>query len=147
MVESKIHYPDNYRKAEGIPYRQIVSADSQVHRSSVTFQYRISYRLRRQHYNPPIWTQVHYHTFDISILLESVRSANDMYGVDIVEWESRLQQWAESIPATVNDLPGYELGTTEDMCIYISKIPLDDHIKIIQVSVSETPQRVTILNL
>lgn len=68
-----------------------------------------------------------------------------MYGVDMIEAEKILNKWVENIPEIVNDLPMCPGGTTEEMCLYFAKLQMVNHIPIISVSVSETPERVTIL--
>lgn len=63
----------------------------------------------------------------------------------MIEAEKLLNQWANAIPEVVNELPTCPGGTTEEMCLYFAQIPMADHIQITSVSVSETPERVTIL--
>lgn len=65
----------------------------------------------------------------------------------MVEVEKRLQAWAGRLPALVNECVECPLGTTEQLCLYFAQMPLEAHIKIISVSVSETSNRVTQLCL
>lgn len=103
--------------------------------------------LRRQHCNPPIWTDYHFHSFEISLELSATCQPGDLYGLDIVEMESKLHLWGEQLPEKINEHPACPHGTTEEMCLYFAEIPLEPHVKLLGVSVSETPNRATTLRL
>lgn len=141
------HYPPELREKATSPYRNIISKDDQVYQEALIFTYQIKTTLHRQHFNPPIWTDAHFHDFEITLELEAVRYPEDLYGLDMVEMENLLQLWAKQLPPIINNHPLCPHGTTEEMCLYFSRIPVDHPIKIIQVSVSETPNRVTTLRL
>lgn len=145
--EFRSHYPPELREKATIPYRNVISLNDQVYQEPLIFTYQIRTILHRQHFNPPIWTDAHFHDFEITLELEAVRYPEDLYGLDMVEMENQLQRWAKQLPEIINDHPLCPHGTTEEMCVYFSRIPVDPHIKILQVSVSETPNRVTTLRL
>lgn len=147
MKSARSHYPPHLRETVTSPYRNILSVPIQVDSQPVTFSYTIKATLRRQHTNPPIWHHLHYHQFEVILDLEATCHPGDLYGLDMVEVENQLHLWAEELPDLINEHPLCPYGTTEEMCLYFSKIPLDPGIKIIQVSVSETPNRVTTLKL
>lgn len=67
-----------------------------------------------------------------------------MFGIDMVEYESRLQQWIDRLPDCVNDMDEIDcnLGTTEALCRYIAKLPVESHVRLSKVCVGETPTRV-----
>lgn len=143
--EFRSHYPQEWQEKSTIPYHNIVEVNEQVYREPLTFNYTIKTTLHRQHFNPPIWWDCHFHNFEISLELQAVRQPEDLYGLDMVEMENQLQVWAKQLPEIINDHPLCPHGTTEEMCLYISQIPIDSHIQILRVSVSETPNRVTTL--
>ena len=145
--EFRSHYPPEWLEKQTIPYRNIVGVNEQIYRESLTFNYTIKTTLHRQHFNPPIWKDCHFHDFEISLELQAVRHPEDLYGLDMVEMENQLQVWAKQLPEIVNDHPLCPHGTTEEMCLYFSRIPIDNHIQIMRVSVSETPNRVTTLEV
>ena len=147
MKSARSHYPAHLRETLTSPYRNILSAPIQPDAQPITFAYTIKANVRRQHTNPPIWHHLHYHQFEICLDLEATCHPGDLYGLDMVEVENQLHLWAEELPDVINEHPQCPYGTTEEMCLYFAKIPLDSAIQIIQVSVSETPNRVTSLKL
>lgn len=147
MKSARSHYPENLRQTSTPAYRNILPASTAEGSQPVTFLYMIKTSLNRQHYNPPIWHEPHFHLFEITLELEAVCYPEDLYGLDMVEVENQLKNWAELLPEIINEHPICSHGTTEQMCVYFAQIPLDPHIKLRQVSVSETPNRVTTLPL
>ncbi|MBD1995194.1 hypothetical protein H6G00_00940 [Leptolyngbya sp. FACHB-541] len=101
--------------------------------------------MRRKHCNPPIWTDTHFHNFQITLHLQAVRGVSAMYGIDMIEVEMLLKAWAEALPEVVNEHPLCIGGTTEDLCLYFARIELDPHIQLLRVDVAETPERITSL--
>jgi hypothetical protein len=147
MSDSRWHYPASLKHSQTIPYQGIISLENQVHHQPVTFNYTIKATLRRQHCNPPIWTNFHYHTFEIILELAAICQPGDLYGLDMVEMENKLYIWAEQLPEKINEHPLCPHGTTEEMCLYFAQIPVEPHVKLLSVSVSETSNRVTTLKL
>ncbi|MGB3403310.1 MAG: 6-carboxytetrahydropterin synthase [Microcoleaceae cyanobacterium] len=147
MKSARSHYPRNLRQTSTPAYRNILQASASSASQAVTFLYTIKTTLHRQHFNPPIWHDPHFHLFEITLELEATCYPEDLYGLDMVEVENQLKDWAELLPEIINEHPQCCHGTTEQMCVYFSQIPIDPHIKIRQVSVSETPNRVTTLPL
>lgn len=147
MKLARSHYPLNLRQTAIPAYRNILSASPSPQSQPITFLYTIKTTLHRQHFNPPIWHDPHFHHFEITLELQATCYPGDLYGLDMVEVENQLQNWAEMLPHIINEHPLCPHGTTEEMCIYFAQIPLDSHIHILQVSVSETPNRVTTLPL
>lgn len=147
MKEARSHYPQHLRNTATIPYQNIVPVTAQVYHQSLTFNYQIKTTITRKHFNPPLWTDAHSHDFEVALELEAVCHPEDLYGLDMVEMENRLRIWAEQLPDIVNNHPLCPKGTTEELCLYFSRIPMDDHIKLMSVSVAETPNRATIFNL
>lgn len=146
MVQARSHYPENFRTYKTPPYRKIIFADPQVDRSAVTFYYDISYTVTKFHCNPPIWEDIHPHDFKITLSIKSIRYPEDMYGIDTVEVEKVLKFECELLPNVINEV--IPSGTTEDICLYFSSLKLPDkNSKIIRISVSETPERTTILEV
>ncbi|MEM9216200.1 MAG: 6-carboxytetrahydropterin synthase [Cyanobacteria bacterium P01_F01_bin.150] len=113
------------------------------------FDYDIRYTLTRQHYNPPVSPreEIHFHDFEITLELRAQRQPPSIYGLDMVNVANQLKAYADQIPLLVNDHPDIPTGTTEQMCEYFVHIPLDSHIQLLSVSVSECPERVTRLRI
>lgn len=147
MKERRWHYPPHLRNTQTIPYHNTLPIEPDSYREALTFNYTIKVKFHRQHCNPPLWTDLHFHTFEVTLELEAVCQPRDLYGLDMVEVENQLYLWAEQLPEIVNEHPLCPHGTTEEMCLYFTKIPVDSHIKILSASVSETPNRVTTLKL
>lgn len=147
MIDSRWHYPPSLKSAQNIPYQGIIPPENQVRSQAATFNYTIKATLRRQHCNPPIWTDFHLHTFEIILELAATCQPGDLYGLDMVEMENQLYLWAEQLPEKINQHPLCPHGTTEEMCLYFARIPVEPHVKLLSVSVSETPNRVTTLRL
>ncbi len=147
MKSARSHYPVNFQQTSTPAYRNILPNQASAQSQPITFLYTIKTTLHRQHFNPPIWHNPHFHDFEITLELEAICYPGDLYGLDMVEVENQLKNWAEILPDLINDHPLCPHGTTEEMCVYFAQIPLDSQIKILQVSVSETPNRVTTLPL
>lgn len=147
MIDSRWHYPTHLKDPEKIPYQGIIPLEKQVHHQPITFNYTIKATFFRQHCNPPIWTDFHYHTFEIILELAAICQPGDLYGLDMVEMENKLNLWAEKLPEKINEHPLCPHGTTEEMCFYFAQIPVEPHVKLLSVSISETPSRVTTLQL
>lgn len=145
MKLARSHYPLNLRQASTPAYRNLLQNSASSSAQTITFLYTIKTSICRQHFNPPIWHDAHFHQFEITLELEATCYPADLYGLDMVEVENQLQNWAELLPEVVNEHPLCPHGSTEEMCIYFAQIPLDPHIKIRQVSVSENANRVTTL--
>ena len=62
--EFRSHYPPEWLEKQTIPYRNIVGVNEQIYRESLTFNYTIKTTLHRQHFNPPIWKDCHFHDFE-----------------------------------------------------------------------------------
>lgn len=137
---SQAHYPP---ELQGIvaPYRQAIAQPTRPY--PILFHYQISATIRRQHFNPPIWTDAHYHDFRVTLHLQAMLEPAAMYGIDMVEVEQRLRGWAEQLPEVVNNHPTCGGGTTEELCLYFAQMPLDVHIALLRVDVAEVPERVT----
>ena len=114
---------------------------------SLIFDYQIRATLRRKHHNPPIWMENHWHDFQITLHLRAQRNPSDMYGLDMVDMEQRLQEWGERLPIIVNDFPLCPGGTTEELCCYFASIPLDSDVTLIGVYVAENSERLTYLSI
>ena len=116
---------------------------------SLVFEYFISGNFYRQHSNPPLWTDYHYHDFQVTLQLKSVCNQKDLYGVDMIEAQKILDAVCQRLPNKINELPECANGTTEQLCLYFaSQIKFNDpQVCLESVSVSETPERVTKLNL
>ncbi|HEY9748537.1 MAG TPA: hypothetical protein V6C63_07655 [Allocoleopsis sp.] len=108
------------------------------------FDYEISAVFQRLHCNPPKSLDLHPHAFEVTLHLKAIRDPGQLYGLDMCYVQKQLQEWCDRIPPTVNDL--IPSGTTEDLCLYFTQIPLEKSIQLTAVSVSETPERVTRLN-
>lgn len=147
MVDERAHYPASDRAAKREPYLSVIAPDAQANRRELTFEYKIRYQLRRQHFNPPLFQQSHVHVFGIEITFQAVCGAADLYGIDIIEHENKLQNWAERLPSIINEFPLLPIGTTEDMCWYFSQIPTEERVKVLAVAIDETPERTTILRV
>jgi hypothetical protein len=85
--------------------------------------------------------------FGIEITFQAVCGAADIYGIDIIEYENKVQNWAEALPPVINEYPSLPIGATEDMCWYFSQIPTEDRVKVLAVAIDETPERTTILRV
>lgn len=147
VERTRSHYPDHLRTAQAPPYLSALSATAQTAKHPVTFDYLIAASFNRQHYNPPFWLDEHPHDFQVQLHLQAICRPEDLYGLDMVETQKGLQAWCDRLPERINDSPQCPLGTTEQLCLYFAQIPLHEHIKIVSVSVSETPERITKLCL
>lgn len=139
---SQSHYPPELQ-GQVAPYRQAIAQPTRT--QPILFHYEISTIIRRQHFNPPIWTDAHYHDFRVTLHLQAMLESAAMYGIDMVEVEQRLRGWAEQLPEVVNNHPTCEGGTTEELCLYFAQMPLDAHMDLLRVDVSEVSERVTSL--
>ncbi|NJK38211.1 MAG: hypothetical protein HC835_15755 [Oscillatoriales cyanobacterium RM2_1_1] len=101
----------------------------------------------RQHCNPPIWFDLHVHTFEVTLELKALCQPGDLYGLDMVEMENCLALWIDQLPEVINQHSACPHGTTEELCLYFAQISLEPHVQLLKVSVSETPNRITTLNL
>ncbi len=121
------------------------ATETRNHWKSLIFEYLISAQFYRQHSNPPLWTDYHYHNFQVTLTLTSPCNKADLYGVDMIEAQKILEAVCEQIPSKVNELPECINGTTEQLCLYFaSQVRFKDpQVQIKSVSVSETPERVT----
>ena len=113
----------------------------------IFFDYSIQYTLTRSHSNPPVSLNIHPHDFCITLELRAERQPPDIYGLDMIRVERQLQTYANQLPDVVNDHPDIPAGTTEQLCEFFSRIPLESHIQLVSVSVAECPERVTRLKL
>ncbi|MGB3535640.1 MAG: 6-carboxytetrahydropterin synthase [Microcoleaceae cyanobacterium] len=147
MTSARSHYPLNLQQTSTPAYRNILQTSASAQSEAITFLYTIKTTLCRQHFNPPIWQNPHFHDFEITLELLATCNPGDLYGLDMVEVENQLKNRAEMLPDLINEHPLCPHGTTEEMCLYFAQISLDSQIKILQVSVSETPNRVTTLPL
>lgn len=112
------------------------------------FEYQIGAKFKRKHSNPPIWTDVHEHEFEVVFYLRALKLPTDLYGIDMVEVEQLVQCAIADIPELINDLSHCSNGTTEQLCQYFAELNLfDPQIEVIAVSVSECPERITLLRL
>lgn len=139
---SQAHYPPELQ-GKTAPYRQAIAHPTRPF--PILFHYEISTTVRRQHFNPPIWTDAHYHDFRVTLHLQALLEPAAMYGIDMVEAEQRLHGWAEQLPEVVNNHPDCGGGTTEELCLYFAQMPLEAHMELLRVDVSEVPERVTSL--
>ena len=57
---------------------------------SLVFEYSISTKFYRQHSNPPLWRDYHYHDFQVTLQLKSVCNQQDLYGVNMIEAQQIL---------------------------------------------------------
>lgn len=133
-------------------YRNIDAQDSDLlHKMrSLKFEYEIASSFERFHSNPPLWHDFHSHLFEVRLTFQSCQNPGDLYGLDMVEMQQKLEALIDKIPPTVNNLPGCEAGTTEALCSFFADIRAsiaDPLIRLIKVSVSETGDRVTTLLL
>jgi 6-pyruvoyl tetrahydropterin synthase len=149
LEKTRSHYPSGTEILGKSPYRSIKSSDTLKPKRYLQFEYLISSNFYRQHCNPPIWTNYHYHDFQVTLHLTSLCYSTDLYGVDMIEVEKILQDVCDRIPKIINELPECPEGTTEQLCIYFASVVQfpDPNIKIKAVSVSESPERVTKLSL
>lgn len=107
------------------------------------FEYDIRYTLTRLHYNPPVALDAHPHHFLITLHLRAQRRSPNIYGLDMVQLEQQLKDYAEQLPSVVNDHPQVPTGTTEELCEYFAIMPLSAPIQLLSVSVAECPERLT----
>jgi hypothetical protein len=133
-------------------YRNIDAQDSDLlHKMrSLKFEYEIASSFERFHSNPPLWQDFHSHIFEVRLTFQSRQNPGDLYGLDMIEMQQKLEVLISKIPPTVNNLPGCESGTTEALCSFFADIRAlvtDPLIQLIKVSVSETGDRVTTLLL
>ncbi|MGF1491081.1 MAG: hypothetical protein ACFBSC_01230 [Microcoleaceae cyanobacterium] len=128
-------------------YRDILPAHEQRQQTPTTFTYKISTGFRRQHCNPPLWFDLHFHDFVVTLVLKAICRPGDLYGIDMVDMENRLQAWSKQLPDVVNQHPDCPHGTTEELCSYFAQIPLESHVCLLSVSVSESTHRTTTLTL
>lgn len=123
------------------------SPHASIYPAATLYDYRISAAFTREHSNPPLCHQRHSHDFTVTLHLQAVRPVNGLYGLDMIALETALQDWATALPPSINDHPDCPHGTTEELCLYFSKMPLEAPIRLLTVAVGETPERVTILVL
>lgn len=133
-------------------YRNIEAQDSKLLHTlrSLKFEYEIASSFERFHSNPPLWHDFHSHLFEVRLTFQSRQNSGDLYGLDMVEMQQKLEALISKIPPTINNLPGCESGTTEALCSFFADIRaliVDPLIQLIKVSVSETSDRVTTLLL
>lgn len=107
------------------------------------FEYKISATFDRLHCNPPQWTNLHHHSFRVTLHLEAERTTG-IYGLDMCEAERLLQEWGDRLPESINDV--IPSGTTEDLCLYFAQCPIPEGARLRKVAVSETPERVCVLS-
>lgn len=143
MNSAQSHYPAELQ-GQVAPYQ---TTNLAPRRSPTIFHYQISAKLRRQHFNPPIWTDSHYHDFRVTLHLRAVRGVSAIYGVDMVEQENLLKFFCDALPDVVNDHPLCSGGTTENLCEYFATMQFDPHIELLQVDIAETRDRITSLQL
>lgn len=125
----------------------VPSPQASIYSTTTIYDYRISAAFTREHSNPPLCHQRHSHDFTVTLHLQAVRPVNGLYGLDMIAFETALQHLAAALPSIINDHPDCPHGTTEELCHYFSRLPLDAHIRLLTVAVGETPERVTILAL
>ncbi|MBW4515728.1 MAG: hypothetical protein KME11_10930 [Timaviella obliquedivisa GSE-PSE-MK23-08B] len=133
-------------------YRNVNAQDSDLlsQMRSLNFEYEIASSFERFHSNPPLWQDFHSHIFEVRLTFQSRQNSGDLYGLDMIEMQQKLEALISKIPPTVNHLPGCEAGTTEALCSFFADIRIviaDPLIRLIKVSVSETRDRVTTLLL
>jgi 6-pyruvoyl-tetrahydropterin synthase len=126
-------------------YLRALSPGDQIHRGRIRYEYRIGAHFTRRHANPPLWTDLHEHTFHVTLELAAERPETGLYGLDMVALERRLNAWAEMLPPVLNDCPECPHGTTEELCHYFARLPLEDHAVLLSVAVAEVPERITVL--
>jgi len=133
-------------------YRNIDAQDSDLltKMRSLKFEYEIASSFERLHSNPPLWHDFHAHLFEVRLTFQSRQNPGDLYGLDMVEMQQKLEILISKIPPTVNTLSGCESGTTEALCSFfadIRSVIADPLIQLTKVSVSETGDRMTTLLL
>jgi hypothetical protein len=112
------------------------------------FDYQISAKFKRKHSNPPIWTDLHEHEFEVVFYLRALKLPTDLYAIDMIEAEQSVQCAIEDIPELINNLSDCSNGTTEQLCQHFAELDLfDPQIEVVAVSVSECPERITLLRL
>ena len=126
---ARSHYPSDFKFTEGVPYRQVIPTNSQVYWRKIKsffspsfLDYTIKSTFKRQHCNPPIWHDYHYHDFELTVELRSPCSENDLYGVDMVEAEKIINSITDVLPERINELKECPQGTTEQLCYYFAKL-------------------------
>lgn len=127
------------------PYLTALSPHAQVNRGAIRYEYRIGVNFTRKHCNPPLWIDLHEHTFTVGLELSAIRPETGLFGLDMCAVEQTLGTWAEALPAVINDSRECPHGTTEELCHYFARIPLPGHIRLLSITVAEVPQRVTVL--
>jgi 6-pyruvoyl-tetrahydropterin synthase len=137
--QARSHYPEALREVPAA-YRQVGGQ-----RQPVIFNYAISHTFTRHHANPPIWHDAHPHEFRVTLHLQAMRGTASMYGIDMIEVENLLKYFCQELPAIINQHPACSGGTTEEMCSFFARIPLDSHITLLRVDVAENSDRVTSL--
>jgi hypothetical protein len=136
-----------------VAYRQrpgSVDSPMLASRGRLTYHYEVSTPFSRQHSNPPLFSDRHWHCFRVTLFLETSQYSGDLYGCDMIEIENLLKEAVSKLPQCLNDLPGYESGTTEAICCYFGRIQdlLSDPLcRLVKISVSETSDRVCTLVL
>jgi 6-pyruvoyl-tetrahydropterin synthase len=128
-------------------YLTALSPHEQVNHGQILYEYQISTRIKRRHFNPPLWVDIHPHEYAITLHLSAARTESGLFGLDMIEVENALREWAELLPEIVNDCSLCPHGTTEEMCHYFTRLPLAEHITLTAVSIAESPERVTLLRL
>ena len=127
------------------PYLSAVAPEAQVHKGSIAYEYRISAHFRRRHCNPPLWYDAHAHDFTVTLTLAASRPPTGLYGLDMIALERDLTAWTTALPEVLNECDRCPHGTTEELCHYFAELPLEAHVRLLSVSVAESPERITIL--
>jgi 6-pyruvoyl-tetrahydropterin synthase len=130
-----------------LSYLTAISSEAQIHRGQIRYEYRIACHFTRKHCNPPLWNNLHEHTFSVVLELAANRPETGLFGLDMCVIEKSLIHWAEALPEVLNDCSQCPHGTTEELCHYFASLGLEPHIELLSVSVSEAPERTTILRL
>jgi hypothetical protein len=128
-----------------LSYLTAISPEAQIHRGQIRYDYRIACQFIRKHCNPPLWNNFHEHTFSVVLELSANRPETGLFGLDMCAIERTLIHWAEALPEVLNDCLLCPHGTTEELCHYFASLVLEPHIDLLSVSVSEAPERMTIL--
>lgn len=130
-----------------LSYLTAISPAAQINQGQIRYEYRISSQFSRQHCNPPLWNDLHVHTFTVVLELAANRPETGLFGLDMCAVEASLADWAGVLPEVLNDCPLCPHGTTEELCHYFASLALEPHIDLLSVSVSEALERTTILRL
>lgn len=125
----------------------VIPTDSQNPERALKFEAKVCHTFKRKHFNPPIWENSHFHDFRVEIHLAAYCPASSLYAIDLVEAEKKVIAHVNLLPEMVNDLMGFEHGTTEDLCRYFTEIQWDAHISVLSITIWETDNRCTILKL